>query len=382
MNVTYKYRICPTKAQAAFLAGQLRYACDLYNDAKQERDGAWRDCRKSINYYDQAYQLKAMRAEGLIGLVNFTCCQEVLIRLDRAYKAFFARVKRGEKPGFPRYRSFRRYDSIVFHYDDGCRLLDNGKLHVQGAGHIKIKLHRPLEGEIKLLTIKREAGRWFACFSVDRAAVPLPACAAETGVDVGLSSFAVLSDGTAVENPRYYRKAQDKLRRCQRKVARRPNKHSKRRAKAVELLQRAHAEVRNQRRDFHHKEARKLVNNYGLIAVEDLNVKGMARGLHPKSVHDAGWAQFLGMIVYKAAGAGRRTVQVNPNGTSQTCLCGAAVPKALADRWHDCPACGLSASRDHVSAQVILSRARNAGLESGTGGGYSRSAFRRQRRGT
>jgi len=359
MRSAFKYRIYPTKAQAEFLDAGLREACSLYNAAKQERDDAWKTCRKSINYYDQANQLKAMRADVCLTLANFSCCQDVLRRVYKTYRAFYARVKRGDKPGFPRYRSFRRYDSITFpSYGDGCRLLDNGKLRVQGAGHIKVKLHRPVEGAIKTLTIKREAGRWFAVFSVEREGVPLPPSAAEIGIDVGLNSFAVLSDGTPIENPRYYRNAEARLRRCQRKVARR-NKGGNRRRKAVRQLQRAHAHVRNQRADFQHKFSRQLVNEYGLIAVEDLNVKGLAAGMLAKFVHDAGWSQFVSMLSYKAECAGRVLVKVDPRGTSQTCVCGASVPKTLADRWHDCPACGLSASRDHVSAQVILSRAGN-----------------------
>jgi putative transposase len=146
--------------------------------------------------------LKAMRADGRLTLANFSCCQDVLRRVDKTYKAFYARVKRGEKPGFPRYRSARRYDSITFpSYGDGCGLLATGKLRVQGAGHIKVKLHRPVEGEIKTVTIKREAARWFVIFSVEREASPLPPCAAEVGIDVGLSSFAVLSNGAEIPNP-------------------------------------------------------------------------------------------------------------------------------------------------------------------------------------
>jgi putative transposase len=356
MRLTYKYRLSPTKPQAEFLTGELRDACSLYNAAKQERDEAWKICHKSINYYDQANQLKAMRADGCLTLANFSCCQDVLRRVDKAYEAFYARVKRGDKPGFPRYRSFRRYDSITFpSYGDGCRLLTAGKLRVQGAGHIKVKLHRPLEGTVKTITIKREAGRWFVCFSVECDSAPLPPSDEAIGIDVGLTAFATLSDGSEIHNPRCGREGQAKLRRAQRKVARR-KKGSNRRRKAVRLLQRAHIHVRNQRADFHHKLSRDLVNRYGLIAVEDLNVKGLAGGMLAKSVHDAGWSQFLNFIAHKAADAGREMVRVDPRGTSQTCTCGARVPKALADRWHDCPACGLSASRDHVSAQVILQR--------------------------
>jgi putative transposase len=356
MRFAFKYRIYPTGPQSVFLAGELRDACSLYNAAKQERDDAWKTCRKSINYYGQANQLKAMREDGCLTLANFSCCQDVLRRVDKTYKAFYARVKRGEKPGFPRYRSARRYDSITFpSYGDGCRLLPNGKLRIQGAGHIKIKLHRPVEGAIKTVTIKREAGRWFACFNVEREAAPLPPNGLATGIDVGLNSFAVLADGTEIENPRRYRNAQARLRRCQRKVARR-KKGGNRRRKAIRLLQRAHVHVRNQRADFQHKLSRQLVNKYSLIAVEDLNVKGLAGGILAKSVHDAGWTQFVLMLSYKAEDAGRELVRVDPRGTSQTCVCGAHAPKTLADRWHDCPACGLSASRDHVSALVILRR--------------------------
>lgn len=356
MRLTFKYRLMPTSAQAVFLAGELREACSLYNAAKQERDDAWKTCRKSINYYDQANQLKPMRADGCLTLANAQCAQDVLRRVDKAYKAFFGRVKRGDRPGFPRYRSARRYDSITFpSYGDGCRLLDTGKLRIQGAGHIKINLHRPVEGTVKTVTVKREAGRWFACFSVERDTAPLPATDRAVGIDVGLRSFAVLSDGTEIDNPRHYRNAEARLRRCQRKVARR-KKGGNRRRKAVILLQRAHVHVRNQRADFQHKLSRHLVNKYGMIAVEDLNVKGLAGGMLAKSVHDAGWAQFLFFLFYKAADAGRQVIQVDPRGTSQTCTCGQRVPKTLRDRWHECPTCGLSADRDYVSSQVILQR--------------------------
>ena len=359
MRLACKYRLYPSTSQAEFLNGQLREACSLYNAAKQERDGAWAVCRKSINYYDQANQLKAMRAAGCLTLANFSCCQDVLRRVDKTYKSFYARVRRGDNPGFPRYKSSGRYDSVTFpSYGDGCRLLSSGKLRIQGAGEIKVKLHRAVEGEIKTVTVKREADRWFVVFSVECKASPLPASDRATGIDVGLNSFAVLSDGTEIGNPRHYSKAEARFRRNQRMVARRLNKRSNRRRKAVRLLQRAHAHVANQRKDFQHKLSRSLVNEYGTIAVEDLNVKGLAGGVLAKSVHDAGWSQFIAMLSYKAESAGRVLVKVDPRGTSQTCICGRRVPKVLADRWHDCPACGLSASRDHVSAQIILSRAR------------------------
>src|SRR5947199_7782217 len=154
MRAAYKYRLYPNQAQVRFLENQLHEACDLYNAALQERRDAWKVCRKSMHYYEQAKQLKPMRKEGLLGLANFSCCQDVLRRLDKTFQAFFARVKRGDKPGFPRFTSSRRFDSITFpSYRDGCRLLPNGKLRIQGADHIQVKLHRPVEGTIKTVTV-------------------------------------------------------------------------------------------------------------------------------------------------------------------------------------------------------------------------------------
>lgn len=354
MRKTFRYRLYPTEAQAVFLQGQLREACNLYNAALQERRDAYRMAGKSINYYDQANQLKQIRADGDLTLANFSCCQDILRRLAKTFSAFFSRVKQGKTPGFPRFKSVRRFDSFTFpSYGDGCKVLDSGKLKIQGAGHIKVKYHRPLVGIIKTVTIKRQAGKWYVCFSVEFDACPLPDRHEPVGLDVGLTSFAVLSNGKEIENPRHYRKAQKKLRVAQRRVARR-KRGSKGRRKAVVLLQKVHAHIRNQRHDFHHQESRKIVNAFGLIAVEDLNIKGLAGGMLAKSVHDAGWGSFIQMLVVKAEEAGRRVVKVNPRGTSQRCVCGQSVPKELKDRWHHCSACGLSVPRDHASALEVL----------------------------
>lgn len=354
MRKSFKYRIYPNKSQTEALTYQLREACDLYNCALEERIGAWKTCRKPINYYDQANQLRQMRADGLVGVANFSCCQDVLRRLHKTFSAFFSRIKKGQKPGFPRFKPNQRYDTLIFpSYGDGCKLVDK-LVYIQGVGQIKVKLHRHVDGKIKTVSIKREYGCWFVIFSVECEPNLLPASTDAVGIDVGLTSFATLDDGTEIDNPRFAKEAQRKLRVAQRRLARRTNKKSNRRRKAVQLLQRQNAHVQNQRSDFHHKVSRTIVNRYGFIAVEDLNIKGMSSGMLAKSVHDVGWGSFFNMLAYKAESAGREFVKVDPRGTSQTCLCGAKVPKKLWDRWHSCPTCGLERARDHVSAQLIL----------------------------
>ena len=359
MRQAFRYRLYPTRKQAEFLTAQLGEACRLYNAALQERRDAYRISGKSLNYYDQANQLKEIRAGGDLTLENFSCCQDVLRRVDKTFKSFFRRVKeRKGKTGFPRFKSRDRFDSITFpSYGDGCRLLDNGKLKIQGAGQIKLKLHRAVTGKIKTVSVLREAGKWYVSFSIECDSEPLPPKTKAVGIDVGLTTFAVLSDGTEVKNPRYFRQAQARLRRAQRKVSRR-KKGSKNRRKAVGLLQKQHAHVRNQRHDFQHKVSHWLVNNYGLIFVENLNIKGLAAGMLAKAVNDAAWGGFLQKIAYKAESAGRIYREVEAGGSSQTCLCGASVPKTLRRRWHSCGRCGLSAPRDHVSSQIIEARGR------------------------
>lgn len=368
MLKTFKYRLYPNQAQTDALTVQLSEACRLYNAALQERIEAYATHRKSINYYDQAAQLTEIRKAGDLGLPNCHCAQDVLKRLEKAFKAFFQRLKRGQKPGFPRFKSRRRYDSITFpSHGDGNKLLSSGHLFVQGAGNIKVKLHRPVFGKIKTVTVRRQNEHWYVCFSCEATQHILPESNGAVGIDVGLSSFATLAEGqrhedgsfklfpdsVEIENPRLYAKAQKKLRRAQRRVARR-KKRSNRWRKAVSLLRKIHRYIFNQRLDHQHKLARMLVNQYGFIVVEDLNVKGLAGGMLSKQVHDASWASFIAKLAYKAEEAGRQLVKVDPRGTSQRCPCGAKVPKKLSDREHVCTACGLITTRDHASAAEIL----------------------------
>ncbi len=357
---TFKYRLYPSKEQTIALDYQLSEARILYNAALQERRDAWKMQKVSLNYYDQASQLKEIRDTGNLSLANYSSCQDVLWRVDKTFQAFFRRVKAGEKAGYPRFKSRDRYDSYTFPaWGDGCHLTDAGRIKVQGVGSVKVKMHRPIAGNIKTLTLKCEAGKWYACFSV-MVDVPLRLPQPDAvGIDMGLTLFAALSTGELITNPRNLKAGLGKLRRCQRKVARR-KKGGNGRRKAVRFLQKAHAHVRNQRSDFQHKLSRKLANSYGLIAVEDLNIKGLSKGMLARSVNDASWGAFLAKLAYKAEEAGGELVRVNPNGTSQVCSgCGSLpdVPKTLADRVHLCPSCGLVIDRDVNAARNILTRA-------------------------
>jgi putative transposase len=277
---TFKYRAYPTRSQNEALHGQVNEACRLYNAALDERRSAWRMNNINLGYYDQAKQLKEIRATGDVGVTNFSACQDVLRRVNKTFAAFFRRVKAGEQqPGYPRFRSRSRYDSLTYpSWGDGCALRPTGRLYLQGVGELKLKWHRPLpaEAQIKTVTAKREAGRWYVCFSVELPEPePLPVCDLDVGIDVGLTTFAVLSNGAEIANPRHFRVAERRLRLAQRKLARR-KRRSRRRMKARQEVARVHAHVANQRRDFHHKSAHALVRQYGLIAVEDLNIKGLA----------------------------------------------------------------------------------------------------------
>jgi putative transposase len=365
MRRTFKHRLYPTRAQREFLIAQVDEACRLYNAALDERRSAWRMNGVSIRYLDQANQLKAIRAAGDVAVANFSACQDVLRRVDKTFAAFFRRMKTGEKAGYPRFRSRARYDSLTYpSWGDGCALRRTGRLYLQGVGDVKVKWHRalPADARIKTVSVKREAGDWYACFSLDLPEpAPLPPCIVEVGIDVGLTTFATLSDDTEIANPRYARTAARHVALAQRKLARR-HKRSRRREKARRELAAAQLHVANQRRDFHHKVARNLVEHYGCLAVEDLNIQGLAGSMLAKSVHDAGWSQFLAILAVKAEEAGRTMIRVNPAGTTQRCSqCGEVVPKTLSVRWHTCPACGLSLGRDPNAARNVLLAAQRLG---------------------
>src|SRR5215210_3016790 len=338
----------------------------LYNLALRERRDVYETEERSVSYGEQSGRFKESRkVSPSFAALNFSSAQATLGRLDKAFKAFFRRVKAGECPGYPRFKPEGRFRTVEFpSYGDGCRLKDNAssaRLYVQHVGHIKVKLHRPIEGRIKTVSVKRMCGKWYVVFSCDLGDAPeATGDGPAVGIDLGLKSFLVTSDGASVEPPRYYRKATKKLRRAQRSLSRK-RKGSKRRGKAREKVARLHEKTANQRRDFHHKQARKLVDAHGLIACEVLNVRGISRSHLAKATHDAGWAQFVNILVSKAEEAGVRVVAVNPRNTTQACSrCGALpeVKKTLSDRVHSC-GCGYTQDRDVNAAENVLRLGRS-----------------------
>lgn len=360
MLLSYKYRLYPTRAQAAALDGMLGALCDLYNAALQQRIEAYRRQSRTLRYADQASELKAVRAadERLAG-IGFSTEQQVLRRLDKAFRAFFRRLKQGAKPGFPRFKAKSLFDSAEMRVGDGLTLKKNKRLGIVGIpGEIKVKWHRLLPANAKLgaAVLSRSCGRWFICFQIELPDPEMRPDFAPVGIDLGLSSLVALSTGETVAAPQWTKAAAKGLRRRQRALAR-CKRNSRRRRKVKAALAQSQAKVAAKRRDFLHKISCGLARRFSHIALEDLSIKGLARGILAKSVHNAAWATLAGMVAYKAARAGGQSVLVDPRGTSQTCPeCGIVAPKTLAVREHRCE-CGCSLDRDVAAARIVLLRA-------------------------
>jgi putative transposase len=365
---TYKYKLQPTAERERELERVVMLCRRLYNTAPDQRITAWQRCHVCVSRYRQAAELKDIRAAfSEHATIHSHVLQDVLARLDRTYQAFFRRVQRGEQAGFPRFQGRERYHSFTYkEYGNGARL-ENGALVLSKIGRIAVRWSRPIEGTPKTVTIRREADGWSVCFScADISLKPLPLTGEQTGIDLGLESFATLADGSQIAHPRSLRVAERHLRRAQRRVSRR-KKGSHRRRTAVHLLARAHQRVRRTRADFHHNAALCLVRQYDTISHEDLQTAKMLKNHHfAKSISDAGWSAFLGILSCKAVEAGKSVVVVPPAYTSQACSgCGVLVAKGLSVRWHLCPACGTSLHRDHNAALNILrlgTERRAAGL--------------------
>ncbi len=359
-----KFRIFPSKAINAKLENTLFLCRDLYNAALAERRGAYQINKISLNYYDQANQLKEIKdTNPEYKNVHSQVSQDVLKRLEKSFQGFFRRIKQGVKAGFPRFKGKNFFDS--FCYTQSGFSVSGNKLKLSKIGTVKIKLSREIQGKVKQCRIKKEIDKWFVIFTVETAVEPLPKTGESIGIDVGIENFANLSDGTQIDNWKYYEQSQKKLRVAQRSVSRK-KKGSSCRRKAVVGLRKIHQKIKNQRADFQHKLSTLLVKEFDLIAIEKLNILGLSKGFLSKQVHDVSWSLFFQMIRYKAANADKELKEVNPRNTSQTCVCGEPNKKDLSVRWHHCKVCGLSIHRDICSAKVILKLGLGLSLETPT----------------
>ncbi|MEU6709487.1 RNA-guided endonuclease InsQ/TnpB family protein, partial [Streptomyces wuyuanensis] len=377
----YKFRMRPTVGQTIALGEMLRDHCSLYNGALQERRDAYRHVSKTtIRYGQQSVQLKEIRAfdPERQGRWSFSSQQATLRRLEKAFAAFFRRVKAGETPGYPRFRGQSWFDAVEFPKDgDGCRWDSTPhdpvtRVRLQGVGHVRVHQHRPVVGKVKTVSVKREGTRWYVVLTADQGEPePLLRTGSVVGIDMGIASFLTTSHGERIANPRHGRKAAAKLEAAQRALARFPRVRCEGRTKnhqrAVEKVAKLHAKVRRQRLDHAHKSALGLVREYDLIAHEDLKIRNMSRAPEPRpdpdqpgrflpngavskaglnrSIADAGWGVFLAILNAKAESAGREVIAVDPRNTSRRCPeCGhtAKENRPTQEKFH-CVSCGHTA---------------------------------------
>jgi len=355
MKKVFKYRIQANTQTIQRAEHWLDLCRRLYNTALEQRITIYRQNKGSISKFDQIKQLPELKiAFPEYREVGSQVLQEVLERLDKAYQGFFRRVKNSNgKVGFPRFKGKDRYDSFTFK-QAGWKL--EGKyLSIKGIGRFKLRLSRPIEGNIKTVTIRRSStGKWYATFSCENVPErPLPKTGRMVGIDVGCESFLTTSEGMKVENPRFFKKSQDILTMRQQRLSRRV-KGSHRRQKSRILVAKAHEKVRNQRRDFHFKVANQLVRENDTIFIEKMKSWNGWHSLN-KSMRDVAWFEFFNILHWKAEEAAREVVEVPAKDTSQLCSqCGSRVSKDLSIRIHCCPHCGLTIDRDFNSALNVL----------------------------
>lgn len=373
---TSKVKLGKAKKQEAKLFSVLFLCRQLYNAALQQRIEAYKKQDISLSLYDQYKDLTQLRGddESYKALPVEMTRLTSLHRLDKAFKGFFRRLKKGEKPGFPRFKGRDRFDTLVF--GKAGWKIDGKKLIIKaGPDLITLRMQNAIyrEGEIRGLRLVQRSGRWWADFLVDVGEAPKKKQSKNgAGIDVGIRTFATVSDGAQIEHPHFLKKSLERLKEAQREVSRK-KKGSNNRRKAKQRLSRVHEKIKNRRKNFIFQTASTLVESYDGFAVEKLDIKEMskkdkvpkgmskkgARGLR-RGIMDSGWSMFMSQLENKAEEAGFSVVYVDPRGTSQRCSgCGSVVRKTLRDRDHVCYACGLVLDRDLNAAINILALAEN-----------------------
>ena len=380
MRIAYQYRLRPTKQQSIEIDRWLSMLCAQYNYLLADRFNWYEQNRCPINscsllvchlpelrdnpdYYSQKKMLPNLKkTHPHYGEIYSQVLQDVVKRVKVTFDRFLKGDSKGGRSGKPRFKSRNSYKTFTYpQIKESC--LEGNRINLPKLGAIKVILHRPIPDgfKIKTASITKKADGYYLTLSLEDATVPSISPNIDfdsiIGIDVGLKTFLTTSENESVPIPQYYRKAQKQLKIIQKRVSRR-KKGSNRRLKAITQLSRQHKIVADKRKDFHFKAANNLLKEYDIIAVEDLNIKGLAKSRLAKSVNDAGWGNFLSILTNKAENAGLLVIPVKASGTSQDCSsCGVKVPKKLHERWHDCPHCGCSLDRDHNAAINIKNRA-------------------------
>ncbi|NJR38610.1 MAG: transposase [Leptolyngbyaceae cyanobacterium CSU_1_4] len=381
MRTAYQYRLRLTQQQQATIDSWLELCRRQYNYRLAERFNWWTQNRCDVNacplvcylpelkdrpdFYSQKRDL--VNSKRLFpeykDLPSHTL-QDVIARVEKTFDRWLKGDSNGKKTGKPRFKGQGRFRSIAFPDPVKAEHIDGRMIQLPKIGKLKMILHRPLPAgfQVKTAAIIKKVDGYYLTLSLQDSSVPVlspdrPTMDNTIGIDMGLKVFLVNDVGEEVAIPQHYRKAEKRLKRVQRSLSRK-KKGSNRRKKAIKRVAKLHLKIANQRKDFHYKTAKKLLDKGKKIGYEALNIKGIARTRMAKSTHDAGWGTFLQILEIKAARAGLSTIAVNPNGTTQDCSsCGQKVLKTIRDRWHSCPHCGLELDRDHNAAINIKHRA-------------------------
>jgi putative transposase len=357
----YKFRIYPTHAQETTLNQTLETCRRVYNRTLALRKDAYEQERKTLGFYDTEKYLIIWKKEDptYLSKVHSQVLQNVQMRVDLAFKAFFRRVKQGENPGYPRFKGYSRYDSFTYPQAGSAFRITSGFIKLSKIGDVKIKQHRAIEGKQKTCTVSKTAtGKWFVSIVCEQEPKPKPEREFKAvGIDLGVKNLAVLSNGEVIKPPRFYMEEEKELAKAQRKLSA-TKKGTELRNKRRKVVAHIYERIKNKRKDFCDKLSLSLVQNYSFIAFENLKIQNMVQEKDcyiAKHIYDAAWNQLISMTTYKAEDAGSVVVLVNPYNTTKMCSqCGTIVHKTLSNRVHDCPVCGLKIDRDHNAAINIL----------------------------
>ena len=357
-----KYRIYPTKKQEKKLNKTLEECRWLYNHLLEMRKTAYEQDGLSLTCFQQQNTFPVLKQERpSLSDVHSQILQNVAVRVDLAFKAFFRRVKAGEKAGYPRFRGSDRYDSFTFP-QSGFSITHDDRVALSKIGSVKMVYHRPMKGKVKTCSVQRSStGKWYVSFSCECEPERLEPTPTQVGIDVGLKTFATFSNGEEIENPRFFRKEEKALAKVNRTHSKLV-KGSPERRKHRKVVARVHERIKFRRDNFTHQQSRQIVDRFGLICVEDLHVNCMVHNhCLAKSIHDAAWTGFFDKLFAKAEEAGRTAVKVNPAYTSQDCSrCHHRQIMPLSERTYHCPCCLLSIDRDLNASLNILSIGRYA----------------------